>query len=121
MHAKRINGYDYYYMSVRRKGKITTIYLGQVPGKAKERESLLRKSLKIGKIGRPHKFDRNPRYLESPKVLQRLPAIVRAGGDHPTNRREKRGRHEEKGQASPLIIVPVIFALAAAFMLISIQ
>jgi len=103
MHKKRINGYDYFYMSVRRKGKITTIYLGQAPAKAKEAEDAVKARLKIGKAGRPHKSERNSRYLASASAGF-VPAILR------------KPKEKEKGQARPLFISGLAIILLLGFL-----
>lgn len=80
MHRKPIKGCYYYYMSVRSRGKITTIYLGPNQKNAEEREKALKAELGIEKRGRPLKSSQNPRFLSCSKhallILFIMPFIL---------------------------------------------
>jgi len=51
MHKKRINGRDYYYTSIRKNGKVHTIYLGKDPKTARKKEKELKNQLTSRKKG----------------------------------------------------------------------
>jgi parallel beta-helix repeat protein len=103
MHSKPVNGSLYYYMSVRKNGKVTTIYLGRDRKRAKEKESALKARLGIEKLGRPFKTEHNSRFINgNGKCGARKGALSNSHGRY-------------------FIIIPLVFLLLAAFIFFRVE